>query len=151
MKTFNLTEHMEREFRYAGMLSGTGTEEEKLIDDLRGFVRLIVSQGHSGATLFNTMNILDRLITGRPLTPLTGRTDEWADSAVSSDVKVNKRCSTVFKHADGTVVDVGMKPVYVYPDGTTVTRSEDPTPVVTFPYMPGFPPTIAATGEPPRA
>lgn len=139
----NLVEHMEREFRYAGLMSGTAPEDDKLVADLRGLVQVIVSQGHSGGTLFNTMHILDRLITGRPLTPLLGTADEWEDSPIDPEVKVSKRCPTVFKHPDGTVVDVGMKPVYLYPDGTTVTRPEDPAPQIAFPYMPGFPPTIA--------
>jgi hypothetical protein len=147
----NLILHLERELRCAGLLSGTNPREDKLVDDLRGIIKVIEAQDHSGGSLFTTLQFIDRLINLKPLTPLTGRPDEWdvveADDTV---VKINKRCPTVMVLKDGSVVDVGMHPVYIDPDGLATTRSDGPLPPVAFPYMPGFPPTIAvdANGNP---
>lgn len=141
-----LIQHMEREFRLAGFLSGTDTHEEFLVDAIRELVKVYAAQGHSGGSGFQTLTLFDRLVNGNPLTPLLGGRSEWTD--VSPDGEPGKffqnvRYSKVFwNRAEGYFYDDGMKPVYVYPDGTAVTKSDDQAPQITFPYMPGFPPVI---------
>lgn len=137
----NLINHMEREFRYAGLLSGTDSAEEAIVSQLRQLVTVIASQNHSGSSLFGVLQLLDRLVNLKPLTPLTGADSEWVAAEHDPAILQNVRCSTVFK-IDGKAVDAGMKPVYITPDGVAVTRSTDPAPEITFPYMPGLPPII---------
>ena len=67
----------------------------------------LVEDEHSGMSIRITKGILDRLIDGKPLTPLTGENDEWGynytnDKGVKSFK--NKRMSAFF--------------IDVYPDGT---------------------------------
>ena len=139
----NLIAHMEREFRAAGLMSGTDPQSEKLVADLRGLMQVFADQGHSGGSGTSTLQLFDRLVHFKPLTPLLGTADEWVKSPVDDTVSSNLRCSSIIRDDEtGEAVDVGMKPVYIGPDGTAVTRSEDPAPAVTFPYMPGFPPVV---------
>lgn len=49
----------------------------------------------SGGAVSVAAPVLMRLIAGKPLSPLTGQDDEWADP--NGDFFQNKRCSSVFK------------------------------------------------------
>lgn len=68
----------------------------------------LVEDEHSGMSIRITKGILDRLIDGKPLAPLTGENDEWRyDYTNDKGVKCfqNKRMSAFFRDAypDGTV------------------------------------------------
>ena len=52
-------------------------------------------QWDSGGAVWAVAPILQRLIAGKMLSPLTGQADEWVE--VGENVFQNKRCSTVFK------------------------------------------------------
>lgn len=150
----NLLEHMENEFRVAGLHSGTNEVEDMIVGSLRALMNAFVSQGLSDGGAATVLPLFDRLTQLKPLTPLTGARSEWlelpADPAnPEGPTHINARCSTVFRYADGAY-DVGMQPVYVDPTGFATTRSDDKPPRVQFPYMPGFPPTVFvdASGNP---
>jgi len=144
-----LIAHMEREFRAAGLLSGTDPQEELIVSSLRQLMGAFASQGHSGGTGHMVLNLFDRLASFKPLVPLTGDDREWHkiddQMVIDGDISPthqNKRCSSIFKYGDGRVVDVSMVPHYVDPVGVVTTRSTDRPLPVTFPYMPGFPEMI---------
>lgn len=141
-----LLEHMEREFRIAGLLSGNDPLEEILVSSLRGLMKEFASQRHSGSTAHMVLSLFDRLVHTKPLTPLTGAPSEWVEIPAdqqSGPTHQNIRCTTVFKYLAGDAIDVGMLPTYVTPDGQATTRSTDRPPYIKFPYIPGMPPVIA--------
>ncbi len=73
--------------------------------------RSLSEDGHSGFSIGMTKYILNRLIEGKPLTPIEDTADVWNDVADISGGCVNyqcKRMSSLFK--------------YVYPDGTVKYR-----------------------------
>ena len=70
---------------YDGMLSRAVMKLIKCFDD----------QGHSGASAGVVLHVFERLVHFKPLTPLTGEDDEWADRG--NGQYQNKRCSSVFK------------------------------------------------------
>lgn len=147
-----LKQHLERELRASGLLSGSDPMENQIVADLRQLIDAVDSQEHSGGSLSMVLNLFDRLVNFKPLTPLTGAKDEWTDNGLDAGkILTNVRCSSVLWLVDSDcAVDVGMKPVYVRPDGVATTLSSDPAPKVTFPYMPGFPEMIRVdeAGEP---
>lgn len=61
-------------------------------------------QGHSGFSASYAISVLERLLRFKPLSPLTGEEDEWNE--VVPGLAQNKRCSSVFKNADGTAHDI---------------------------------------------
>lgn len=67
----------------------------------------LMGDGHSGFSIGMTKYILNRLIEGKPLTPIEDKKDVWSDISDISGGCINyqcKRMSSLFK--------------YVYPDGT---------------------------------
>jgi hypothetical protein len=57
----------------------------------------------SGGAVGVMMPVFIRLMVGLPLTPLTGKEDEWVVHDYEADVYAqNKRCGTVFRRRDGT-------------------------------------------------
>jgi hypothetical protein len=57
----------------------------------------------SGGAVAVMMPVLIRLMVGLPLTPLTGKEDEWVVHDYADDLYAqNKRCGTVFRRRDGT-------------------------------------------------
>jgi len=98
-----------------------------LIDILKRFF----ARWDSGGGVWAMAPVLQRLIAGKPLSPLTGADSEWIDRAEMSGRPMwqNIRCSTVFKDADG-VYDIDMPGIQRHP--------------VTFPYWPEY----AEVGDP---
>lgn len=87
-------------------LDAAGLKESGNIDDVSAWVRqdvlallqVFVDQGHSGMSAPYVLKLFDRLANWKPLSPLTGETDEWTE--VGPDVWQNKRASNVFKGED---------------------------------------------------
>lgn len=138
--------HMEREFRQAGLLSGTNEMEELIVKSLRTMMGAFTGLNLDGDMTSSVLHLFDRLVNGFPLTPLTGDADEWIKPNFGPEddtgMLQNVRCGRVFKMPDGSCIDAGAKPMYIMPDGMTFTKSDDKAPEVTFPYMPGFPPMV---------
>lgn len=79
-------------------------------DDSRVMVEILekfFGQWDSGGAVHAVAPVLQRLIAGKPLAPLTGADEEWCildyDDAAYAQ---NKRCSTVFKRRDGQAYDI---------------------------------------------
>ena len=68
---------------------------------LKAFESLMEDE-HSGMSIFLTLNILNNLVKGIPLTPIEDREEDWNYVFEDEDTKVfqHKRYSKLFKHID---------------------------------------------------
>ena len=73
--------------------------QELMNKNILEIVEIFSKQGHSGFSAGYALNVLERLLRYKPLTPLTGNDNEWNGTQ-------NKRCSGVFKKEDGTFEDI---------------------------------------------
>ena len=102
-------------------------------------LKTLVDQGHSNMSASIVIQLVDRLWSWKPLTPLTGEDDEWSDMLDPDGNTIqNKRYSAVFKNKEtGECYDVeGIVFEEPYEDhyiSFTCNKSKVP---VTFPYMP---------------
>lgn len=115
----------DRDSDYSGMIG------ESVMELLKTFS----SQGHSGGSVSIVLSLFNRLANYKPINPLTGNDDEWNDlSEVSGEpMWQNKKCSTVFKGADGRAYDIDAV-VYVEPDGIGFTGPITDANYIAFPY-----------------
>ncbi len=95
-------------------------------------------EGHSGFSANYAISLLTRLLSYKPLSPLTGEDDEWIDHG---DVLQNKRYSAVFKDKDsGKAYDIEGKVFwewYENEDGEKIKSyftSRDSRVYIDFPY-----------------
>lgn len=97
-------------------------------------------QWDSGGAVSVVAPVLQRLITGKPLTPLTGEDNEWHDPMGGGEILQNIRCSTVFKYPrkGNKVIDVDTGKMVTFPYSPE--KAEIADPVVQF--------TITAKGDP---
>lgn len=138
-----LVEHMEREIRLAGITDADADYDGLIASSVAELVKVFAVQGHSGGSAVMTLNLFDRLVNFMPLTTLKDTPDEWTDMSAydgspAGTLFQNVRCSSVFKR-HGKAFDVGMKTLYIRPDGSSFTMSDELAPEVTFPYAPGLP------------
>lgn len=136
----NLVSHAEHELGILSLAaevdSGKPDEmQEAMNSHLLGMVKLFSEEGHSGFSANYAINLLAKLLRFEPLTPLTGDDSEWAPLDYGPEmVAQNKRCSHVFKRADGTAYDCEGR-IFRYPDGSCVQRKGSSVDI-TFPYTP---------------
>lgn len=93
------------------------------------------NQHHSGFTAAYVIDILQRLLHYKPLTPLTGEDDEWEDvTSYGYDTPTfqNKRCSAVFKDDKGAYWVEGK--IFSSDLGHTWYTNSDSCVPVTFPF-----------------
>jgi hypothetical protein len=69
-----------------------GDEDTKVMIEI---LEKFFDQWDSGGAVWAVAPVLQRLIAGKCLSPLTGEADEWME--VADGVFQNKRCSSVFK------------------------------------------------------
>lgn len=86
--------HAKAEMALAGIAEGTSIYNATL-----EIIKHFSSEGHSGASATWHIGMLNRLLQFQPLTPLTGEEPEWME--IHSGLWQNKRCSEVFKDAEG--------------------------------------------------
>ena len=116
--------------------------------------RSLTKDGHSGWSIGMTKHILNRLIDGKPLTPIEDTDDVWNDISDICGLKgeeVNyqcKRMSSLFKYvyADGTIkyrdvdnhycIDINARSTY---HSGLVQRIVDEMFPISMPYMPNDP------------
>lgn len=98
-------------------------------------VAMFAEQGHSGMTASYVLNILERVLRFKPITPLTGADDEWKD--VGRGQEQNRRCFSVFRdnHDNATPYDIEGK-VFSGDGGQTFYSCRESRVPVTFPYTP---------------
>lgn len=69
-----------------------GEEDSAVMIDL---LQRFLNQWDSGGAVAAVQPVFNRLLAGKPLTPLTGEDEEWVE--VDEGVYQNRRCSSVFK------------------------------------------------------
>lgn len=107
----------------------------------------LCDDGHSGMSIGFTLNILNQLVKGKPLTPINGTDEEW-EAVERGGMRVtyqNKRYFGFFKeiYADGKAVYKDMNRTIVYYDGEETgfhnghaSKIVDELYPITLPYMP---------------
>lgn len=128
-------------------LARIGKDEKGMQDainkNILEIVEIFSNQGHSGFSAGYALNVLERLLRYKPLTPLTGEPDEWNEVHPRMEgitTYQNKRCSSVFmdKDKNGNVVRCTDGEGIIVSDngGITWFTSGRFRKDVTFPYSP---------------
>jgi hypothetical protein len=116
--------------------SEVGRIDRDVVLNCTNIARVFSLEGHSGGSASIVIPWIEKTLSWEPITPLTGEDDEWLDQSEASGYPLwqNKRCSRVFKGADGIAYDVhGV--VFREPSGVCYTNGKSRTTVV-FPYLP---------------
>ena len=124
------------ELDHIGMVEN---HEDEMNRQMRAHILLMVQtfadEGHSGFSAQYALNCLTKLLAFEPLCPLTGEDSEWSVvEEGDKPLRQNKRCSRVFKSADGSAYD-SEAIIFVDPEGNTYT-SRDSKLDIKFPYTP---------------
>lgn len=140
----NLIKYAEDELDIIGMKDG---------DDLDGamrkhllqMVKLFSEEGHSGFSASYAIQCLEKLLKYEPLSPLTGKDDEWIeiaeDMTIGGKLWQNKRCYRVFKDESGAYDSEG-KVFWEWMNDKEGDKfksyftSSDSRVYITFPYVP---------------
>lgn len=143
----NLIEHAKAEFRAAGWVDENGKFNDEMqhfmCDQIIELLTIFSEHGHSGSSAPYAIELFSKLAKFEPLVPLTGEDWEWNDVTSYGDKPhyQNKRCSRVFKDADGNAYDIDGKVFWEWSDAAEepfksyYTCRESRVPV-TFPYTP---------------
>lgn len=147
----SLVEHAKVEFRAAGWCDENGKFNDEMqhfmCDQIIELLTIFGEHGHSGSSAPYAIELFSKLAKFEPLVPLTGEDWEWTLLDYGVDPKwQNKRCSRVFKDANGEAYDIdgkvfwewckpyeGREPMEPYKSYYTCRESRTP---VTFPYTP---------------
>ena len=91
-----------------GMTEDSEDEYNKAMrDHILHMVKEFSDEGHSGMSAAYAIVLLTKLLDYKPLTPLTGKDDEWTMLGYDDNMFAqNKRCFHVFKDADGRAYDL---------------------------------------------
>ena len=108
--------------------------QKHITSDVMQIVDTFSNQQHSGFSADYLLNIMERVLRYKPLTPLTGNDDEWEDcSQYGMEDMQNKRCPSVFKRPDGTAYWVEGK-IFSDNGGKTWYTSKDSRVDIEFPF-----------------
>jgi len=106
--------------------------DEQTKEAMSKILDIFFEEWDSGGAVSWAVPVLERLLKGLPLSPLTGEDDEWNDLSdmAGQQLYQNRRCSTVFKVVDGSRV-------YCYDiDGPKDPNGYRGMKEITFPYDP---------------
>lgn len=131
--------HAEREFKALGYILLDQEQEDEpntwIQESVMELLEVFSKQGHSGFSAPYVIDAFSKLAGFEPLSPLTGEDWEWAELDYGEDMThQNKRCSHVFKGADGRAYDINGK-VFREPSGSCYTNGSSRV-YVEFPYTP---------------
>jgi hypothetical protein len=131
-------------FELERLTNGVGENDEMqkvMNENILELLGVFSKQGHTGFSANYLIPILSRLMSYKPITPLTGEDDEWDDVSAwwdAKSVQQNKRFSAVFREnndnstaywVDGRVFsDDGGKTWFIKGGGASSVR-------VCFPWM----------------
>jgi len=125
--------HVHRET--AHMRRGGDGPDRWMADHLADMARCFDTGGHSGFSSSFVVAHLGPLLRFEPLGPLTGEENEWTVLGYNDDMQAqNKRCSHVFRRADGTAYD-STAVIFREPNGVCFTGKYSRADVA-FPYTP---------------
>jgi hypothetical protein len=107
----NYEKHAWEEFRAAGWTDANGKFNDEMQEAICTHVLKLLDvfegEGHSGSSAPYAIDLFKKLASFEPVAPLTGEDWEWVE--VFNDMYQNKRCSHVFKDADGKAYDIDGK------------------------------------------
>ena len=110
--------------------------QKQMNKDILQIIHVFAQQGHSGFSANYAINFINKLLRYEPISPLTGNEDEWVKLDYGNDIKYqNKRCSRVFKGADGKAYDCEGK-VFSDNGGKSWYTCKDSKVYIEFPYTP---------------
>lgn len=118
---------------------------EHICDCIYEVMDLISKQGHSGMSFSFLASYLKRLLSERPIFPITADPNDWEDEKYGSCQ--NKRCYSIFLHKDGTIHDTERAHFYDVEHDISFTSGMvsdliDKIDPITLPYMPPVEPYI---------
>lgn len=131
-----LREFAREELKRAGLFDEDSDYGGMLGESVMKMIDVFAEEGHSGWSASIAIHSFEKVARFEPLTPLTGDDDEWFlhDGYGGEPYYQNKRCSRVFKGADGQAYDIEGK-VFREPSGSCYCSGESRV-FITFPYMP---------------
>jgi hypothetical protein len=129
----NLVRHTESELAAMGYFDGDEMNAA-MAEDLLALMRTFSTQGHSGFSASFCRSLFAKAAAFEPLGPLTGADSEWGEAYCMKGTQQNRRCSRVFRDADGNAYDIDGV-VFEEPSGGRFTGIHSHVPV-TFPYIP---------------
>ena len=140
----NLIDFAKHELDLIGMTEEGDPYNVSMRKHLLHMIEEFSKEGHSGFSANYAISCLEKLLNFKPLTPLTGEDDEWVKLEYNNDMAYqNKRCSNVFKRADGTAYDIDGKLFWEWrTDGIdeqpykSYYTNKDSIVDITFPYVP---------------
>lgn len=142
----NYHKHALTEFKAAGWLDDNGYTDEMqgmICSHVMKLLDVFADEGHSGSSAPYAIDLFSKLAKFNPITPLTGKDWEWS-KILGYGVEPtyqNKRCSGVFKDANGECYYIDGKVFWEWagtkeePFKSYYTCKESRVPV-TFPYTP---------------
>lgn len=104
----SLIQYAKDELDYIGMTADGDEYDVMMRNHILHMVEEFTKEGHSGFSASYAIQCLEKLLRFEPLSPLTGEDSEWIFVGDLGDNPVyqNKRCSHVFKGADGKAYDI---------------------------------------------
>ena len=104
----SLLEYAKDELDHIGMTADGDEYNAMMRNHILHMVEEFAKEGHSGFSASYAIECLEKLLRYEPLSPLTGEDSEWLDVSAYGDNPCwqNKRCSRVFKEADGKAYDI---------------------------------------------
>lgn len=128
----NYLRHARNEWAIA--FPGDDEMQRQMGNHIFDMVAMFGLEGHSGFSASYARRYINLALQFAPFSPLTGAESEWAEPYSSDGTQQNKRCSHVFRDADGKTYDIDGR-VFREPDGACFTN-KDSRVYVTFPYTP---------------
>ena len=112
-------------------------EMQTLINkNIMDIAEVFSEQGHSGSTAPYVISAIHKLLGWKPLTPLTGKGDEWGEPYDDINIQQNKRCSAVFReNYDNSTAHYLYGKVFSDDGGETWYRSKESNIPVSFPFI----------------
>lgn len=126
----SLVEHAKYELR-KNLALGDDDPDRWMADNVIELLEVFAKQGHSGSSAPFCVSLFSALARYEPIGPLTGEDDEWVEYVEGRFQ--NRRCSHVFKDADGVYDSEGR--IFRYPNGACYTNRDSRVPIE-FPYTP---------------
>ena len=122
--------------------------QNRMKDGILTMVNVFSAQGHSGLSANYAINVLERLLRYKPITPLTGEESEWKEAWGQRGTQQNRRCSSVFRenHDNSTAYDIDGR-VFSDDGGRTFYSCSESKIPVKFPYMPKSKPEMVILKE----
>ena len=129
----------EQELDLIGMTADSKDEmNREMRKNILQVIKTFRKQHHSGFSASYAINLLQKLLRHEPLSPLTGKPEEWQDMSKYENAKPgtmlqNIRCSNVFKR-NGKAFEL-VRNAHRDEVGVSYTKTKT-SPIKKFPYKP---------------